>query len=195
VEIAAVVKPIAVVLSILSSAYGLLRLVHWIRFRKPLFHVEEGELPVKEHSGLPLVGPGHFVLNARGASRPTTLTEQQVFFSTEATQMGGQGVQKVVDIPPYKWGRITVPVELAFGIAPAEMPPEEMPVSLRADIVLSNPRDAYVIPVRLTLKKDRSMYVYYADWPWIERHYRHTQQGVRARLRQFARIVSRAHLR
>jgi len=181
-----VIGSIALTLALFSSAYAAFQLQHVIHFRKPVFTVEEVELPVKERAGYTFfVGPGHFVVNVRGATHLVTLTKQMIHFFRGGRPRGGFGTEMTMSIPPLVWTRVAVPFQIGMGM-------EELPPSLDVEIYLSNPRDLYVVPIQVELSQDSSKYVYH-DWGYTRLIHRMVWRH-HGRLRRFLRTVSRGRL-
>jgi hypothetical protein len=187
VEVAGVViGSLALVLGLFSSAYAAFQVHDFIRFRKPVFTVHEAELPVKHGATWHSVGPGGFVLAVRGAANAVTVTKWEIILFRRGGPAGGLGEDRVTNIPPRVWTRITSP---SIHVVVQSVPP---PTFLDVEIYLTNPRNLYIVPIRLKLSEDGSKY-YYHDLGYMHRLHR-TMWRHQGRLRRFMRAVSRGRV-
>ena len=184
---------LALALAVPSAAVAALQVQHYIRFRRPVFTVQEAELPLQRTSyGLTMVGPGKIALNARGARYPVTLTRCGCMLYTSG-RMGGSGgawfAQDLVTLQPEVWTGL--PVE-HFGIGI----PGELPSHLYGEVYLLNPRDTFVVPLKLKLSGGGSKYSLdeFAELTrWAGRTWDRGRRGFPGMLRAFQARLRRAH--
>lgn len=155
---------LSLLLGLVLSAYQLQR---FFRFRRPLFKVEEVELPAREQQAgkkaYTFVGPGKVVINARGANRPISIKESQVIFlgGAEKKPLGGYGSSGItankagatgilslpflVDLPTETWHRFHIDLG-QVGIQKEHLGPES---TLELELHLRSPEEPFVVPVKL----------------------------------------------
>ncbi len=185
-----------IIIIVIPSVAGLLtilwltpRLIHSIRFRRPKFVVEKAEVSLEQKEGVAIAGPGRFLLHIRGAAHPVRLTERELMVRQAPRVKVTSGTETVIDIPASVWTRRTLVFE---ACAVLEQTP--LPTRLDAEIYLSHPDDAYVVPIRLRLSEDGSRYEYWDKGAW-RRHLDRTVLRHYTLLRRLIRAATRGRFR
>jgi hypothetical protein len=177
---------LALALGIPSAAVAALQVQHYIRFRQPVFTIKELELPVVRKAGVTFAGPGKIVLNARGARYPVTLTRWGCFlFNTGSKQGTGGGIftEGLITLDPEVWTELP---SLPFGGIGI---PGDLPPILYGHVELSNPREMFLVPVKLKLTGKGARYVLseFDRELWYARRGWDRPRGFAAMLRAFRR--------
>lgn len=194
-----IIGSIALLLSLFASVVPGVRLVRYFRFRKPVFKIRDAQLDVRrvppESEGHVLAGPGHIVLDVRGASQPMLLREYEVFAfqRLEGESPGGVGLtgpEINVQLPPEKWVTVRLEVELGYIVGKHD----DIPRTFELEAYIKSPEEVFVVtvPLFLTQGKDKYLLDKHNEWRRFARKtYWRNRNGLIHRLRSVFKIPSR----
>jgi hypothetical protein len=186
---------IALALAVPSAAAAAFQAQHYVRFRRPIFTVQEAELPIQptSHGLFTLVGPGRIALNARGARYPVTLTNCGCTFWASGLREGngvGWFTEARLTLEPEKWTQFSVE-HTGFGFPGGLWP------SLYGEVYLSNPRDTFIVPLKLQLAGGGSKYSLDEfggeHWRFVDRTFWRGRRGFAGMLRALRARLPRRH--
>ena len=145
---------LALILTLLSATVAGFQLRHHVRFRRPVFAVRQAELEAKMKREFAIVGPGSIVLNIRGAAHPVTINKWEAVLFDGDRPRGGFSTEmaRPITLEPEVWTLVPIRFEVGMGLN------TDPPSSLVVEVYLTNPRDVFIVPVRLKLAKDGSRY-------------------------------------
>lgn len=183
--------PIAIGLP--AAILAIILLQRYMRFRRPIYSVREAELQVERLTvgteKFVTVGPGSFVVDVQGASRPVSFTDRGfILFHRGVRRAGVQiPVSNPILVQAETMTTLTLPVPSGLGVD------AEPPTFIDAAVSLANPHDTpLTIRARLRLNDEGDKYLYRGD----AKLFRHLFQarGARHDVRRLFKTI-RAQLR